>query len=206
MSHIPLVERLWCQNLLSSNTFVVKFVVNKVLSRCIPINVIDCPFLVARKHSITQVIDLLEGLRCLALPLLCERIIEVPLRDWMVAPALQKDGRYCVRKPPVLRGDEQQQEEEEAAVLSSDEGDVKSDEGNGTFASIHAKCLESTLNSPETTAPGRPSFGSVPYIARPHPEQMSHTGEILIYVFTVRLSVNCNNLDLLLHSQHSWSN
>lgn len=71
------------------------------------------------KHSITQVIDLLEGLRCLTLPLLCERVIEVPLRDWTVAPALQKDGRYCTRKAPVLPGDEQQEgeeEEEEGAV------------------------------------------------------------------------------------------
>lgn len=117
----------------------------------------------------------------MALPLLCERIIEVPLRDWMVAPALQKDGRYCIRKPPVLPGDEQQQEGEEA-------------------------CLDSTLNSPETTTQSRPGFGSIPYIARPHPEQMSHTGKILIYVFTVHLSVNCNNIDPLLHSQHSWSN
>lgn len=98
-----------------------------MLSRCIPINVTDWPFLVVLKHSITQVVDLLEGLRCLALPLLCERIIEVPLRDWTVAPALQKDGRYCVRKSPVLPGDHQQQqhEGEEAAVVTSDEGDVK---------------------------------------------------------------------------------
>lgn len=95
-----------------------------MLSRCIPINVTDCPLLVALKHSITQVIDLLEGLRCLALPLLCERIIEVPLRDWVVAPALQKDGSYCIRKPPVLPGDEQQQEREEAAVVTS-QGDLK---------------------------------------------------------------------------------
>lgn len=82
------------------------------------------------------------------LPLLCERIIEVPLRDWTVAPALQKDGRYCIRKPLVLPGDQQQQQQEgeEAAVVTSDEGDVKSNEGDGTFASIHAECLDSTSN------------------------------------------------------------
>lgn len=68
------------------------------------------------EHSITQVIDLLEGLRCLALPLLCERIIEVPIRDWLVAPALQKDGSHCVRKVPRL--DQEQREEGE-----TDEGD-----------------------------------------------------------------------------------
>ncbi|XP_056915013.1 tRNA (adenine(58)-N(1))-methyltransferase, mitochondrial isoform X2 [Takifugu flavidus] len=94
--------------------------------------------------NITQVTDLLEGLRCLELPLLCERIIEVPVRDWTVAPALQKDGSYCIRKPPVLPGDEQA----EAAVVTSNQ---------------------------ERTTGSRPDFGSVPYIARPHPEQMSHT-------------------------------
>ncbi|XP_075963899.1 tRNA (adenine(58)-N(1))-methyltransferase, mitochondrial isoform X1 [Anarhichas minor] len=89
--------------------------------------------------NITQVIDLLEGLRCLALPLLCERIVEVPIRDWVVAPALQKDGRYCVRKDPVL---DQDQREEADREMSAEE---------------------------------HPAFGSIPYIARPHPEQMSHT-------------------------------
>ncbi|XP_034713325.1 tRNA (adenine(58)-N(1))-methyltransferase, mitochondrial isoform X2 [Etheostoma cragini] len=94
--------------------------------------------------NITQVIDLLEALRCLALPLLCERIIEVPMRDWVVAPALQKDGRYCARKSPIL--DEDQRE---------DETTVEADT--------------------EMTTEKHPAFGSIPYIARPHPEQMSHT-------------------------------
>ncbi|KAM4625126.1 tRNA (adenine(58)-N(1))-methyltransferase, mitochondrial isoform 2-T2 [Polymixia lowei] len=92
--------------------------------------------------NITQVIDLLEGLRCSALPLQCERIIEVPLRDWLVAPAIQKDGRFCVRKAPILDGNQREDNE-------------KSYE-------------ESTTKEP-------PPFGGVPYIARPHPEQMSHT-------------------------------
>lgn len=52
-------------------------------------------------RSITQVIDLLEGLRCLDLPLLCERIIEVPIRDWLVSAARQKDGSFCSRKSPL---------------------------------------------------------------------------------------------------------
>ncbi|XP_034419318.1 tRNA (adenine(58)-N(1))-methyltransferase, mitochondrial isoform X1 [Cyclopterus lumpus] len=91
--------------------------------------------------NITQVIDLLEGLRCLPLlPLLCERIIEVPVRDWVVAPALQKDGSYCVRKAPAM--DRDRREEADREEQSTDE---------------------------------HPAFGSVPYIARPHPEQMSHT-------------------------------
>ena len=61
--------------------------------------------------SITQVIDLLEGVRCSALPLLCERIIEVQVRDWMLAPAIQKDGQFCTRKaPPPLAGQEKKGE------------------------------------------------------------------------------------------------
>ncbi|XP_061699255.1 tRNA (adenine(58)-N(1))-methyltransferase, mitochondrial isoform X2 [Syngnathoides biaculeatus] len=89
--------------------------------------------------NITQVIDLLEGLRCSALPLLCERIFEVPTRDWLVGPALRKDGGYCSKKP--LNLNEVQREE-----TTSDDSEQE-----------------------------HPSFGSVPYIARPHPEQFSHT-------------------------------
>lgn len=91
--------------------------------------------------NITQVIDLLEGLRCLCMPLLCERIFELPVRDWIVAPALQKDGSYCVRKSPTLEED-----------------------------------LETQEASHEDKKQEGPAFGSIPYIARPHPEQMSHTG------------------------------
>ncbi|KAM7404015.1 hypothetical protein PAMA_004435 [Pampus argenteus] len=99
--------------------------------------------------NITQVVDLLEGLRCLALPLLCERIIEVPVRDWLVSPALQKDGQHCVRKAPILDNDQREKDE------TSEEADE------------------------EVNAEGKPAFGRIPYIARPHPEQISHSGHIL---------------------------
>ncbi|KAM8914038.1 tRNA (adenine(58)-N(1))-methyltransferase, mitochondrial [Spinachia spinachia] len=89
--------------------------------------------------NITQVIDVLEGLRSLSLPLLCERIVEVPIRDWLVAPALQKDGRHCVRRDPTV-----DQDQEEA-------------------------------NREKTSTEEEPAFGSIPYLARPHPVQMSHT-------------------------------
>ncbi|XP_069391718.1 tRNA (adenine(58)-N(1))-methyltransferase, mitochondrial isoform X2 [Paralichthys olivaceus] len=95
--------------------------------------------------NITQVADLLEGLRCMPLPLQCESIFEVPVRHWLVAPALQKNGQYCTRKSPTL--DEEHEEEEE----TTDETDK------------------------EVTTDGSPAFGSVPYIARPHPVQLSHT-------------------------------
>nr|XP_019933920.1 PREDICTED: tRNA (adenine(58)-N(1))-methyltransferase, mitochondrial-like isoform X2 [Paralichthys olivaceus] len=81
------------------------------------------------------------------LPLQCESIFEVPVRHWLVAPALQKNGQYCTRKSPTL--DEEQEEEEEEET--TDETDK------------------------EVTTDGSPAFGSVPYIARPHPVQLSHT-------------------------------
>lgn len=91
--------------------------------------------------NITQVIDLLEGLRCSRLPLFCERIMELPSRDWLVAPAFQKDGRYCVRKAPITQEN------------------FRKDDG----------ALENEQKEQEA------AFGSIPYIARPHPEQISHT-------------------------------
>ncbi|KAM6973296.1 tRNA (adenine(58)-N(1))-methyltransferase, mitochondrial [Aplochiton taeniatus] len=96
--------------------------------------------------NVTQVIDLLEGLRCSPLPLLCERIMEVQFRDWLLAPAIQKDGRFCTRKAPILNGSQGE------LVEDSDEEE---------------KEVEGTQEDPP--------FGSVPYIARPHPEQGSHT-------------------------------
>ncbi|KAA0711141.1 tRNA (adenine(58)-N(1))-methyltransferase, mitochondrial [Triplophysa tibetana] len=86
--------------------------------------------------NITQVIDLMEGLRCSALPLVCERIIEVQYRDWLVAPSLKKDGTFNRRKAPFEDDDESEPREDT-----------------------------------EDLTP----FGDVPYIARPHPEQTSHT-------------------------------
>nr|XP_057947029.1 tRNA (adenine(58)-N(1))-methyltransferase, mitochondrial isoform X2 [Doryrhamphus excisus] len=89
--------------------------------------------------NITQVIDLLEGIRCSALPLLCERIVEVPIRDWLVSPALLKNGKYCLRKASLVNEDQRE------------------------------------ADTPDKAEQENPAFGSVPYIARPHPEQFSHT-------------------------------
>lgn len=75
-------------------------------------------FCFVRQRSITQVVDLLEGLRCSQLPLLCEHIIEVPIRNWLVAAALQKDGSFCVRK--AWKPDDEQTDGDEA----SDETDT----------------------------------------------------------------------------------
>ncbi|XP_074548993.1 tRNA (adenine(58)-N(1))-methyltransferase, mitochondrial [Halichoeres trimaculatus] len=94
--------------------------------------------------NITQVTDLLEGLRCLKLPLLCESIIEVPIRDWLVTAALQKNGQYCIRRSPILS-----------------KGPTQEDEASD--------------DTEETQTEEQPAFGSVPYVARPHPLQKSHS-------------------------------
>lgn len=66
-------------------------------------------------NSITQIIDLMEGLRCSTLPLVCERIIEVQYRDWLLAPSLKKDGSFHQRRKTP---DEEESENDEG----NDEG------------------------------------------------------------------------------------
>ncbi|KAK3537918.1 hypothetical protein QTP70_024574, partial [Hemibagrus guttatus] len=95
--------------------------------------------------NITQIIDLMEGLRCSTLPLVCERVIEVQHRDWLLAPSLKKDGSFNQRR---------ESPDEEATESENDDTNV---EGKGHESAAHFP------------------FGSVPYIARPHPEQNGHT-------------------------------
>ncbi|GAA6084917.1 tRNA (adenine(58)-N(1))-methyltransferase, mitochondrial [Tachysurus ichikawai] len=94
--------------------------------------------------NITQIIDLMEGLRCSTLPLVCERIIEVQHRDWLLAPSLKKDGSFNQRR---------KSPGEEATESENEDGGK---EGQASAAHF--------------------PFGSVPYVARPHPEQNGHTG------------------------------
>lgn len=47
--------------------------------------------------------------------------------------------------------------------------------------------------------PGKhPAFGNIPYIARPHPEQLSHTGQILLLLWSqsnqFKYKINKNSL------------
>ncbi|KAI1895177.1 hypothetical protein AGOR_G00103610 [Albula goreensis] len=96
--------------------------------------------------NVTQVIDLLEGIRYAGLPLLCERVVEVQLRDWLLAPAIEKkDGYYALRVAPKRRK-----------------------QGN-------KEAQSNNTETDETRDWEHMPFGSVPYIARPHHEQTSHT-------------------------------
>ncbi|XP_066559118.1 tRNA (adenine(58)-N(1))-methyltransferase, mitochondrial isoform X2 [Amia ocellicauda] len=101
--------------------------------------------------NITQVVDLLEGVRNAGLPLLCERVIEVTHRDWVVAPAIRKDGS---RAPRFLSTGVKGQHDEE----KEEEGEPSCDQEGETLGRRDSRSLE-----------------TVPYIARPHHEQGSHT-------------------------------
>ncbi|KAF5904212.1 tRNA (adenine(58)-N(1))-methyltransferase, mitochondrial, partial [Clarias magur] len=96
--------------------------------------------------NITQIVDVMEGLRCSTLPLVCERIIEVQYRDWLLVASLKKDGSFNQRK---------KSPGEEDAESENDESNEEGKEGRNNLAHF--------------------PFGSVPYIARPHPEQNGHT-------------------------------
>ncbi|XP_069811393.1 tRNA (adenine(58)-N(1))-methyltransferase, mitochondrial isoform X1 [Dendropsophus ebraccatus] len=104
--------------------------------------------------NITQVIDLLEGIRSCELPLLCEKVMEVSVTDWLVAPSLRKDGRVSKRVEPRWNGSSETQTQEQE---DDDEDDDESKTDNDNFA------MESK------------PFGQVPYIARPMPWQIGHT-------------------------------
>ncbi|XP_077138211.1 tRNA (adenine(58)-N(1))-methyltransferase, mitochondrial [Ranitomeya variabilis] len=100
--------------------------------------------------NITQVIDLLEGIRSCELPLLCDNVMEVSITDWLVAPSLRKDGSVSKRVDPQWNWTSETQTPEKG-----DEDDSQTDDGD--YVS------------------GAHPFGQVPYIARPMPWQIGHT-------------------------------
>ncbi|KAM8945384.1 tRNA (adenine(58)-N(1))-methyltransferase, mitochondrial [Pelodytes ibericus] len=100
--------------------------------------------------NITQVIDLLEGIRSCQLSLVCEKIVEVSVKDWLVAPAMRKDGSVSLRVEPEMTVESELLDTEQAG---DDGSDSEEDDPSGA---------------------GKP-FGQVPYIARPMPWQTGHT-------------------------------
>ncbi|XP_037751497.1 tRNA (adenine(58)-N(1))-methyltransferase, mitochondrial isoform X2 [Chelonia mydas] len=111
--------------------------------------------------NITQVIDLLEGIRTCNLSLLCERIIEVTHKDWLVLPAKRKDGRLAPRVEPQQIVDEEPQPKEGEELPIQDQAVVGESDN-----------IESLSDYVEP-------YGSVPYIARPYPWQVGHTAFLI---------------------------
>lgn len=93
-------------------------------------------------NSITQVIDLLERIRTCKLPFLCETVIEVTHRNWLVVPAKIKNF-----KPSQIVGTQQNTEEQPQKeceeINIQDQAVLKESEYNGksaTAAEISCYC------------------------------------------------------------------
>ncbi|XP_018588941.2 tRNA (adenine(58)-N(1))-methyltransferase, mitochondrial [Scleropages formosus] len=98
--------------------------------------------------NLTQVIDLLEGVRVSRLPIHCERIIEVQHKDWLVTLAIKKDGNSSARVAPHTQNDDNEEGKE---------------------------CQSQDEEMENLAEPAHAPFGTLPYIARPHHHQTSHT-------------------------------
>ncbi|XP_014425279.2 tRNA (adenine(58)-N(1))-methyltransferase, mitochondrial isoform X2 [Pelodiscus sinensis] len=117
--------------------------------------------------NITQVIDLLEGIRTCNFSLLCEKIIEVTHKDWLVLPAKQKNGRLVQRIEPQLKEDDE--------LPSPHEAQLKEDE---ELPSPHEGAFGES-DDVESLSDYVEPYGSVPYIARPYPWQAGHTAFLI---------------------------
>ncbi|XP_054050528.1 tRNA (adenine(58)-N(1))-methyltransferase, mitochondrial [Rissa tridactyla] len=106
--------------------------------------------------NITQVIDLLDRIRTCKLPFLCERIIEVTHRNWLVLPAKLKNGKSSQMMETQENIEEQPQKECEE-IHVQDQVVLKESEYN-----------ESLSDNAET-------YCSVPYVARPSYWQEAHS-------------------------------
>ncbi|CAM9858758.1 unnamed protein product [Bubo scandiacus] len=106
--------------------------------------------------NITQVIDLLDRIRTCKLPFLCERIIEVTHRNWLVLPAKIKNSKSSQMVETQENIEEPPQKEYEEIHIQ-DQVVLKESDYN-----------ESLSDDAET-------YCSVPYVARPSYWQEGHS-------------------------------
>ncbi|NXV77414.1 TR61B protein, partial [Atlantisia rogersi] len=107
--------------------------------------------------NITQVIDLLDRIRTYKLPFMCEKIIEVTYRNWLVLPAKMK---HCKSSPMV------ETEENHEEPPQKEYGDIHIQD---QVVLQESECDESHSDDDEK------ANCSVPYIARPSYWQEGHS-------------------------------
>ncbi|KAM9382137.1 tRNA (adenine(58)-N(1))-methyltransferase, mitochondrial [Phaethornis superciliosus] len=106
--------------------------------------------------NITQVIHLLDGIRTCKLPFLCERIIEVTYRNWLVLPAKIKNFKSN-QMLETQENIEEAPDKEYEESYNQDEVVLKESEYNESLSN----CAE--------------AYSSVPYVARPSYWQEGHS-------------------------------
>ncbi|XP_068531963.1 tRNA (adenine(58)-N(1))-methyltransferase, mitochondrial isoform X1 [Anas acuta] len=116
--------------------------------------------------NITQVIDLLDRIRTCKLPFLCESIVEVTHRKWLVLPAKIKNCKSS------QTAETQENTEEETHQKDYDEIHIQD---QIVLKDIECNELQKDVFLTESISDDAETYCSVPYVARPSNWQDAHS-------------------------------